>query len=107
MSEYSEAIRTACQRLEFAERDLVEAQSLYSKVKALNGQNGYSITIGGVPFAVAVNAGREGGYAAKLRNGCGMIHLGVLKALDADVDRHAALVAEARKALHFIVTGKH
>ena len=55
-----------------------------NKVRALNGQDGYTVTVNGVHIAVAAMDSRT--YEAKLVRGREMIHLGALKALGARVD---------------------
>ncbi len=72
--------------LEAARKGFAEATQHYNSIKALRGQDGYSITIGGVKIDVAVNAGRECGWAARMIRGRDMIHLGVLKVLDGEID---------------------
>lgn len=79
-------INQATASLEAARAGFKQATQAYASVKALRGQDGYSITIGGVTIDVAVNGGRESGWSAKLIRGRDMIHLGALKALDSEID---------------------
>lgn len=81
---WAEAIASAAGSLEREERSLAVAISNYDRIKGLNGQQGYSLTIDGVPIMVA--SMDRNTYSAKLIRGREMIHLGVLKALDSQID---------------------
>lgn len=90
--------------------DLDQARQLHeyavsglSSIRGLRGQDGYSVTVGGIRVDVAVNAGREGGYQAKLVRGREMIHLGALKALQALIDDRADIVRAKEKFLKVLV----
>ena len=63
-------------------------------VRALNGQQGYTVTVNGVRIEVAVMDSRT--YEAKLLRGREMIHLGALKALGARVDAAKETLAAER-----------
>lgn len=67
-----------------ADAALKTAINRYQQVKALNGQQGYSINIGGLTVQVAEMGPH---YGPQMIRGCEMIHLGALKVLDGDIDR--------------------
>lgn len=75
---------------------LVDARAAYEKVKAFGGQRGYSVVIDGVRVDVATIDHRT--YMPRLIRGMDMVHLGVLKSLDARVDAaRARLAAKAQE----------
>ncbi|MBX9754780.1 MAG: hypothetical protein K2X80_08505 [Pseudomonadaceae bacterium] len=73
------------------------AQASYNTIKSLNGQSGYSLTIGGVSVPVAVMDSRT--YQAKLIRGREMIHLGALKAMTYEIDNQDRRIKELRAEL--------
>lgn len=90
--------------------DLDQARQLHehavsdlSSIRGLRGQDGYAVTVGVIRVDVAVNAGRDGGYQAKLVRGREMIHLGALKALQALIDDRADIVRAKEKFLKGLV----
>lgn len=87
-----EAIQKAAESLEQARVAHESAIASLASIRALRGQDGYAVTVGGIRIDVAVNAGRYGGYQAKLVRGREMIHLGALKALQALIDERAEIV---------------
>lgn len=89
MSAWAEQIAKQAVVVTSAESNLKAATDRYNKVKGLGGQQGYNVTIDGVTLAVA-NMDRY--YVTKLIRGREMIHLGALKALDADIDQCRARV---------------
>lgn len=82
--------------LRSAEASLKTSLDRYAKVKGLGGQQGYSVTIDGVTVQVAE---MDRYYAPKLIRGREMIHLGALKALDAEIDRRRDNIKACRLAL--------
>ncbi len=82
--------------LRVAEGNLKNAVDRYNKIKGLGGQQGYGITIDGVHVSVAE---MDRYYSPKLIRGREMIHLGALKALDAEIDRCHERIKSCRLAL--------
>lgn len=82
--------------LRAAEANLKGAIDRYNKVKGLGGQQGYAITIDGVNVSVAE---MDRYCSPKLIRGREMIHLGALKALDAEIDRSRERIKSCRLAL--------
>ena len=80
-------VQKADDALQAALRDL-------NTVRALNGQQGYAVTVNGVRIDVAAMDRRT--YEAKLLRGREMIHLGALKALGARVDAATETLAAER-----------
>ncbi len=83
---------------------LAKARSDYANVRALHGQRGYDVVIGGARITVADMDPHT--YQAKLVRGCEMIHLGALKALDARVDGLAERVKHEEQKLARIAAGE-
>ncbi len=83
---------------------LAEAQQHYDKIRTLNGQVGYGISIGGVSLTVAEMDSRT--YMAAMVRGMEMIHLGATKALAARVRALEFRVIEEEKKLTILAGGK-
>lgn len=98
-----EAIQKAAESLEQARIAHESAIANLASIRGLRGQDGYAVTVGGIRIDVAVNAGREGGWMAKLVRGREMIHLGALKALQALIDERADIVRSNEAALKSLV----
>lgn len=96
-------IQKAAEVLELARAAHESAITNLENIRRLRGQDGYAVTVGGIRVDVAVNAGREGGWAAKLIRGRDMIHLGALKALQGLVDEKAADVDRNEKRIKELV----
>lgn len=94
-----EAIQKAAESLEQARVAHESAVASLASIRGLRGQEGYAVTVGGIRIDVAVNAGREGGWMARLIHGRAMIHLGALKALQALVDERADTVRRNEASL--------
>lgn len=82
--------------LDAAVKDLDTARKNYERIKALNGQSGYSVVVNDVRIYVAVTDHTT--WNAMLIRGREMIHLGALKALAGEVRRceEAVAVLEGR-----------
>lgn len=89
MSALVESITKQASILSDAENHLKVAIGRYNTVKGLDGQQGYKVTINGVTVEVAE---MDRHYYPKLIRGREMIHLGALKALDAEIDHWRARV---------------
>lgn len=100
---HMDAAQTRLDAVKRAEEELIKAQADLDKVRSLDGQGGYAVTVNGVRIDVAVNGGRDNGYAAKLVRGREMIHLGALKAMAALVDDCRKRLAEAQQELSRVV----
>lgn len=96
-------IQKAAEVLELARAAHESAITNLENIRRLRGQDGYAVTVGGIRVDVAVNAGREGGWAAKLIRGREMIHLGALKALQALIDERADIVRSNEASLKSLV----
>lgn len=81
-----------------------DAVKEYDKVRALCGQDGYTVTIGGVKVQVAAMDRQT--WSAKLVRGAEMIHLGALKVLQARVDHFRTMVRERQDALVDYINGE-
>ena len=89
-------IAAKASEVEQAEVALETAKKRYRSVKALNGQEGYSINIGGLDIQVAR---MNSGYVPQVIRGCEMIHLGALKALAGDIDQRAMALTKRKQEL--------
>lgn len=95
------AVRKASDLLAEAYQYLTKAEADLKSLRGLGGQQGYSVTVNGVAVRVAE---MDRYYNSQLIRGREMIHLGALKALQANVDhwrdeisrRESALAALAR-----------
>lgn len=95
MNALAKQIAKACEDLDKAIAYQAKAENDYATVKALNGQNGYSVSVNGVRVDVAVMD--QGTYMAAMIRGREMIHLGVLKALSAIITDAALNVSAHRR----------
>lgn len=95
MNALAKQIVKACEDLDKAIAYQAKAESDYATVKALNGQNGYSVSVNGVRVDVAVM--NQQTYMAQMIRGREMIHLGALKALSAIITDAALNVAAHRR----------
>jgi hypothetical protein len=82
--------------VEDAQRELDAAKKRYQSVKALGGQQGYTVNIGGMEVRVA---SMDFNYTPKINRGCEMIHLGALKALDGAIDHWQKMLRERKQEL--------
>lgn len=101
MSVYTFAISQAISALDKAENAAQLAVDRYNQIRSFRGQEGYSITIGGISVSVAVTDSRT--YQGKLIRGREMIHLGALKALEHEKDQAFEYVKECREHLLKVV----
>lgn len=99
----TEMVKLQADKLHKARNKLAEAQEHYDKVRTLNGQSGYSVTIGGVTLAVAEFDGLT--YMASMNRGMEMIHLGAVKALAARIRALEFTVADEEKKLTKLAGG--
>ena len=81
---------------------LDEAKKHMASVRALNGQTGYSVVIGGRRIEVATMDSRT--YMAKMIRGMEMIHLGALKALAGEIDLIERRLLDEQRKLQQLAT---
>lgn len=94
-------VKAAADALAEALKALATAESNYSTVKGLGGQQGYRVHVNGVAIDVAV---MDGYYQGALVRGREMIHLGALKALQGVVEGWKTEVSRRRQALRQIAS---
>lgn len=100
----ADAISKQAQAVNKAQSALEVARQHLRNVRALNGQSGYSVTIGGRSIAVATMDMRT--YNAVLLRGMEMIHLGVLKALAGEIRLLEQRAAEEEQRLADLVRSR-
>ncbi len=84
MNTDTDAIKKQADAVAAWQQKLKEATSHLASIRSLNGQTGYSVSIGGRNITVATMDSRT--YMAVMIRGMEMIHLGALKALAAEID---------------------
>lgn len=96
----TQTLKKLADELDAARKSLTEARSDYSKAKSIckpgdqfgsGTQANISVSIGDRRVTLTTY---NSSYSATLIRGFEMIYLGVLKVLDAAIDRHAARVAD-------------
>lgn len=92
----AQIIAAKAAEVEQASVALANAEQRYRSVKALGGQNGYSVNIGGLQVNVAR---MNSAYMPQIIRGCEMIHLGALKALAGDIDQCAKALTLRKQEL--------
>lgn len=100
----ADAISKQAQAVNKAQSALEAARQHLRSVRALNGQSGYSVTIGGRSIAVATMDMRT--YNAVLLRGMEMIHLGALKALAGEIRLLEMKLQEEEQRLANLVQAK-
>ena len=103
MSMDTDAIKRQANNVAAWQQRLKEATSHLASIRALNGQTGYSISIGGRNITVATMDSRT--YMAVMIRGMEMIHLGALKALAGEIDGIERRLVIERDKLTELVAG--
>jgi len=101
MSKFTEAVTEAVKAVELAEKSYQVATERFNTVRGHAGQSGYSVAVNGVTVVASACDSRT--YQATLIRGREMIHLGVLKALGAELQTAADRVRISRAHLASVV----